>query len=139
MTRGVRPLIAIAEAQRKAAAWGYVVGGLITAPDSPFDFTIHDKGTISLVRVRRMRFSGFTLGNIQRACEQQIQEFRELATPEGISRELWVRGQDRAWHRYRVLSGSIEEIMAFIRLDTSTINPATEEQKPEKAMVPGFE
>ncbi len=109
MTRGVRPLIAIAEAQPKAADWGYVVGSLITAPDSPFGFTIHDTGTISLVRVRRMRFSGFTLGNIQRACEQQIQEFRELATPEGISRELRVRGQDRAWHRYRVFSGPLRK------------------------------
>ncbi len=44
MTRGVRPLVAIIEAQRKAAAWEYVVGGLITALNSPFDFTIMTGG-----------------------------------------------------------------------------------------------
>jgi hypothetical protein len=34
-----------------------------------------------------------------------------LPVPEGIYRELWVRGTGRAWHRYLVPPESVEELM----------------------------
>ena len=34
-----------------------------------------------------------------------------LPVPEGIYRELWVRGPGRAWHRYLVLPESVEELL----------------------------
>ena len=49
-------------------------------------------------------------GNILRSCAQEIRELRELTIPEGIARELWVRGPDRTWHRYLVLADHIEAI-----------------------------
>jgi hypothetical protein len=110
MTRGRRPLAGIGEAQRKAVSWGFVVTSMVTETPSPFDFTVHDKGSISLVRVRRLKHHGYRTELIQRSCVQEIDEFRELPVPAGIAKELWVRGPERAWHRYRVLPETIEEV-----------------------------
>ena len=57
MTRGYKPLVAIGEAQRRATAWGFMLIGLVTEAQLPFDFIIHDRGSTSLVRVRRLKYA----------------------------------------------------------------------------------
>jgi len=108
MTRGYKPVVAIGEAQRKATAWGFLLIVLVTVAKLPFDFVINDRGCISLVRIRRLKYSQYRISDILRSCGQEIKELRELRIPEGIYRELWVRGPDRTWHRYLVLAEGIE-------------------------------
>jgi len=108
MTRGYKPVVAIGEAQRKAIVWGFVLIGLVTEAKLPFDFVINDRGRTTLVRVRRLKYSSYGIADIMKLCGQEIKELRELRIPDGIYRELWVRGPDRTWHRYLVLAESIE-------------------------------
>ena len=44
------------------------------------------------------------------SCGQEIKELRDLNIPDGIFKELWVRGPDRTWHRYLVLADGIESL-----------------------------
>ena len=108
MTRGYRPVVAIGEAQRRAIVWGFVLIGLVTEAKLPFDFVINDRGRTSLVRVRRLKYSQYGISDILKLCGQEIKELQGLRIPDGIYRELWVRGPDRTWHRYLVLAESIE-------------------------------
>ena len=110
MTRGYKPVVAIGEAQRKAAAWGFALIMLATDRKLPFDFVINDRGCTSLVRVRRLKYAQYSIPEIMRLCAQEIKELRELKIPDGIFRELWVRGPDRTWHRYLVLDVGIEPL-----------------------------
>jgi len=110
MTRGYKPVVAIGEAQRKAIVWGFVLIGLVTEAKLPFDFVINDRGRTTLVRVRRLKYSSYGIADIMKLCGQEIKELRELRIPDGIYRELWVRGPDRTWHRYLVLAESIEAL-----------------------------
>ena len=110
MTRGYKPVVAIGEAQRKAIVWGFVLIGLVTEAKLPFDFVINDRGRTTLVRVRRLKYSQYGISDILRSCGQEIKELRELNIPDGIFKELWVRGPDRAWHRYLVLEDGIEAL-----------------------------
>ena len=110
MTRGHKPVVAIGEAQRRATAWGFILIGLVTESKIPFDFVINDRGCTSLIRVRRLKYSLYGISDVLRSCGQEINELRELRIPDGIYRELWVRGPDRTWHRYLVLADRIEAI-----------------------------
>ena len=110
MTRGYKPVVAIGEAQRRATAWGFVLIGLVTEAKLPFDFVINDRGRTSLVRVRRLKYSSYGIADIMKLCGQEIKELQRLRIPDGIYRELWVRGPDRTWHRYLVLAESIEAL-----------------------------
>jgi hypothetical protein len=74
----------------------------------PFDFVISDRGCISLVRVRRLKYAQYRVAEIERLCDREIAEMRGLRIPEEIFLELWARGPDRNWHRYLVLADSIE-------------------------------
>ena len=110
MTRGYKPIVAIGEAQRKATAWGFMLIGLVTEAKLSFDFIVNDRGCISLIRIRRLKYSQYGISDILRSCEQEIKELREIRIPEGIYRELWVRGPNRTWHRYLVLTDGIESL-----------------------------
>jgi len=110
MTRGIRPVAGIAEAKRRATVWGCTLIEIGMEAQVPFDFGIHYNGCTSLVRVRRLKNHGYGVELIGSSCADQIREFRELVIPEGVSRELWVRGPERAWHRYRILPETIEDI-----------------------------
>jgi hypothetical protein len=110
MTQGRRPTTAIGEAKKKAAVWGLDLVIIETHKKIPFDFAIDDRGCTSLVGVRRIKSPQFRTANIERACAQEAQELRTLPVPEGVYRELWVRGPGRAWHWYLVLPDSIEEL-----------------------------
>lgn len=120
MTRGRRPVIAIAEAKRNAAARGYLVLGVETDRRLPFDFAIDDGGKISRVRVRRLKYADYDPFRIRDSCWHEIEDLRHLQQGEKIRQELWVRGPDRAWHRYLVLPDAVKTI----REDTGeTENP----------------
>ncbi|WP_321507947.1 hypothetical protein [uncultured Methanoregula sp.] len=67
-------------------------------------------GRTSLIRVRRLKYAGYEQDTIRKTCAQQISELQGLNLPEEIHRELWVRGPERSWHRYRVMSGTIQEV-----------------------------
>ena len=108
MTRGYKPVVAIGEAQRRATAWGFMLIGLVTEAKFPFDFVVNDRGRTSLVRIRRLKYSQYGISDILRSCGQEIKELRELRIPDGICRELWVRGPDRTWYRYLILADGIE-------------------------------
>ncbi len=120
MTRGIRPVAGIAEAKRRATMWGCTLIEIVMEAQLPFDFGIHYNGCTSLVRVRRLKNHGYRVELIARSCADQIWEFRELVIPEGVSRELWVRGPERAWHRYRILPETIEEITEIPQTGPST-------------------
>lgn len=108
MTRGHQPVVAIGEAKRKAKARGFMLIAVETDGQLPFDFVINDRGCISLVRVRRLKYAGYGISDILRLCGQEIAELRKIPAPEEIYRELWVRGPGRDWHRYLVLPDAIE-------------------------------
>lgn len=108
MSRGRYPVVAIWEAQRKAQAEGFVLILVEAEMKLPFDFVISDRGCISLVRVRRLKYADYRIAEIERLCDREIAEMRRPGIPEEIFRELWARGPDRNWHRYLVLADSIE-------------------------------
>jgi hypothetical protein len=110
MTRGRYPLVAIGEAQRRAVSWGFALFLIVSGEKLPFDFVIGDGRRISIVRVRRLKYAGYGTADIARTCACEIAALRALAVPEGICRELWVRGPDRSWHRYLVLPDAIEAL-----------------------------
>jgi hypothetical protein len=115
MTRGLRPVVAIGEAKRQAAAWGYLVMIIETTGWLPFDFAIDDRGEISRVRVRRLKYADYDPLRIQESCRHEIEELRRLCGVEKIHHELWVRGPEREWHRYLILPDSVEVLNGDIR------------------------
>jgi hypothetical protein len=114
MARGKRPVVAIGEAKRRAAAWGFALIEMVIEAGTPVDFAFHDNGKISFVRVRRLKYNAYRAETVRVSCAQEIREFRELVLPEGIDRELWVRGMNRQWHRYRIGADTIEEVKDFL-------------------------
>nr|WP_321352392.1 hypothetical protein [uncultured Methanoregula sp.] len=110
MTRGIKPLVAIGKAKRKATAWGFMLIGLETDEKLPCDFAFHHKGKNTLARVRRLKYADFRPEQILRTSARQIQELREAAIMANLAKELWVRGPDRTWHRYRILPETIDPV-----------------------------
>ncbi len=108
--RRSRPFVAISEAKQMAMALGFAVIELVMEEPGPFDFAIDDCGSYRLVRVRRLRQNRYRIESIIRSCAREISEFRDLDIPEGIGRELWVRGPQRTFRRYRVAPETIEVI-----------------------------
>ena len=139
MTRGVRPVAGIAEAMRMATAWGFTLIEIGMEAQVPFDFGIHYNGSTSLVRVRRLKNHGYRVEIIGRSCAGQIRELRELALPEGVAKELWVRGPERAWHRYRVLPDTIEVITDIPHTGPSTTGTETGEENGLPGQIPAEE
>jgi len=74
-----------------------------------------DGGYYSLVRVRRLRQNDYRIESIIRSCAREIGEFRDLGLPDGIGRELWVRGPQRTFHRYRIAPETLEEIPGVLQ------------------------
>lgn len=110
MTRGHPPYVAISEAERKAKSWDLMVFSLEPEGELPFHFVICDRDCISLVRVRRLKYPGYTVEEIGHSCKNDIAALRSIPVTAEIFRELWVRGTDRHWYRYLVLPDSVEVI-----------------------------
>jgi hypothetical protein len=62
------------------------------------------------VRVRRLKQNDFTTEGIETACKKELRELRRPHPLDEIIPELWVRGPERAFHRYRVMCGALEEV-----------------------------
>ena len=108
MTRGHPPYVAIQEAERKAKKRGVMVFALEPEGDLTFHLVICDRDCISLVRVRRLKYQGYTVTAVEASCKNDIALLRAIPVTLEIFRELWVRGPDRQWYRYLVLPGSLE-------------------------------
>ena len=102
MTRGHPPYVAIGEAQRRAKARGLLVLAVEPVGELPFHFVTGDRGCISLVRVRRLKYPGYGIAEIEHSCKNDIAALRSITVTQEIFRELWVRGPDRRWYRYLV-------------------------------------
>ena len=112
MTRGHPPWVAIEEAMHHAERLGYLVSG-VNSRTFPCDFmAIHD-GHITLVRVRRLRYARYGLPDITMSCKREILELQGIPVSENTSRELWVRGPDRHWHRYVIFPDRIESVEIY--------------------------
>jgi hypothetical protein len=92
---------------RKAKARGLIVFVLEPEGSLPFHFVTCDKECISLVRVHRLKYAGYSVPEIGYLCRNNIAMLRSPVT-EDIFRELWVRGPDRHWYRYLMLPDSVE-------------------------------
>jgi hypothetical protein len=108
MTRGHPPLVAIGEAERKARAKGLMVFAVEPEGDLPFHLVICDRDCISFVRVRRLKYPGYDVPDIEQSCKNDIAVLQAIPVTPEIFRELWVRGPNRHWYRYLVLPGSVE-------------------------------
>lgn len=136
MTRGKRPVVAIGEAKRSAVAAGFILVDLITEAKLAFDFVVHRDRITSLVRVRRMKQAGFRVAIIMRTCAQPIAELQSCTLPDQLVRELWVRGPARAFHRYRVLPDTVEEIGVVVMQKTGKIPITPIQGRMDRAEIP---
>ena len=109
MSRGHRPEVAIEEAKRHAAALGFLVIALDTSW-IPVDFFAIRSGCLTLIKVRRIKYGYYNVPDIEASCEREIAELREFPITGDIARELWVKGCDKHFHRYRVMQDRVEAI-----------------------------
>ena len=109
MSRGRRPKIAIEDAERHAVALGCEV--LVPNVDSaPYDFVAVRQGHLILVRVRRIKHHRYSVPEIEYFCSREIADLRNAIFSGDASRELWVRGSQRVFHRYRVFPDRVEAL-----------------------------
>ena len=109
MSRGHRPEVAIEDAKRHAAALGFLVISLDTSW-IPVDFFAIRSGCLTLIRVRRIKYGYYHVPDIEASCEREIAELREFPITGDVARELWVKGCDKHFHRYKVKPDSVEAI-----------------------------
>ena len=90
-----------------ASTHGFLVARVET-PGFPWDFLAIRDGRLALVRVRRIKYGRYTPGEIAASCREEIAAVRGVPLAGDTAGELWVRGTDRRWHRYRVLPDRLE-------------------------------
>jgi hypothetical protein len=88
MTRGYRSVIAIGEVKQKSAAKGFDLVTLETREKIPVNFVNDDRGCISLIRSRRLKYPHHRIAEIQRNCTLEIREPKTLPVPKEISHEF---------------------------------------------------
>ncbi len=101
--------MAIEEAKRHAAALGLLVISLDTSW-IPVDFFAIRSGCLTLIRVRRIKYAYYHVPDIEASCEREIAELRDFPISGDFARELWVKGCDKHFHRYRVMQDRVEAI-----------------------------
>ena len=74
----------------------------------PCDFLAVRHTLLILIRVRRIKYRQYALSDIELSCDREIAALRGIPVVGDIARELWVRGPDRYWFRYRILADRIE-------------------------------
>jgi hypothetical protein len=99
--------MAITDAMLHASAQGSLVVRVET-PGFPCDFLAIRDGRLTIVRVRRIKCGRYSPGEIGASCRQEIAALRKLHLAGDVTRELWVRGPDRHWHRYQVRPDQLE-------------------------------
>jgi hypothetical protein len=101
--------VAIGEAKRHATALGFQVISLDTSW-IPIDFFAIRHGCLTLIRVRRIKYGDYNVPDIEVSCDREIAELREFPITGDIVRELWVKGCDKQFHRYKVMPDRVEAI-----------------------------
>ena len=91
---------------------GYLVSG-VNSKTLACNFMAIQEGQITLIRVRRLRYARYGLPDITLSCKREILELQGLPVSDDISRELWVRGPDRHWHRYAIFPDRIESVEMY--------------------------
>ncbi len=107
--RGRRPDTAITAAKNLASALGYEIVGTCPRGDA-YDFIARKDGALTLVRVRRIKHSHFSVPDIEYDCAHEIAGLRGTIFSGDAARELWIWGRSRTCHRYRVLPDRVEEV-----------------------------
>jgi hypothetical protein len=108
VSRGRRPKIAIEDAERHAAALGYTV--LIPDKTAPYDFMAVKDGYPVFVRVRRVKHGLYAVPDIEHSCAKEIADLRKIVFSQAASRQLWVRGTGRSYHRYLIMPDRVEAL-----------------------------
>jgi hypothetical protein len=113
---------------RKAKARNLVGSLLEPAGELPVHFVTVDGSRVSLVWVRRLKYPGYTVAEIDESCKRDSAELRSITVTAEIFRELRVRGPDRRWYRYLVLPASV--VVMEARDDPGDGEETEEEKKP---------
>lgn len=98
---------------REAREYAESIGFHITDIDPEHfhaDFMISRKDQIAIVRVRRIKYRSYDVAAIGTSCRKEIGQLRLCPVFGRVNRELWVRGPERTWHRYRVSPDRIKHI-----------------------------
>jgi hypothetical protein len=109
MTRGPRPLIAIAGAQEIACRRGTVLDKTVIQR-SPYDFILFIAGCTVFVRVKRIRTHISNPQEIARMFTEEIQQLRTIPKTPVVSREIWVVSPWKTWQYFQVLDDRIVEV-----------------------------
>jgi len=134
--RNKRPVVAIREAKRRAAIWGFTVADVVSDGELPYDFIAMKDGITSFVRIRRIRDSWFNSKKIQERCRKEIAAFRAMKPQQGLIFELWIRGFARAFQRYRILQDAIENIGIVLEPETRAGKKALDEEQRATTVIP---
>ena len=110
MTRGRRPVAAIAEAQKFAEQMGYRWQEN-SDPDLAYDLFVFKPEAACIVRVRQTRYRISPDTVYEELLPDDLRDIRTLPFPQWIPREIWLRTQhERAWRRLRVHELSVGEL-----------------------------
>jgi hypothetical protein len=110
MTRGRKPVAAIAEAKTFAERMGYRWQEN-SHPDLAYDLFIFKPGAASIVRVRQTRYRIDPDTIYENLIPDDLREVRSLPFPPWIPKEIWLRTQhERTWRRLRIFDLSVEEL-----------------------------
>jgi hypothetical protein len=110
MTRGRRPVAAIAEAKKFAGQMGYRCQEN-SDPDLAYDLFIFKPEAAGIVRVRQTRYQINPDTIYEDLLPDDLRDVRNLPFPPWIPKEIWLRTQhERAWRRLRVHDLSVGEL-----------------------------
>jgi hypothetical protein len=109
MTRGPRPLRAIAEAQGIAGRRGVVLENT-ALQRSRYDFVLFIEGCTVFVRVRRIRTHISNPQEIARMFSEEIQQLRTVPETPVVSREIRVISPWKMWQYFQVSDDRIIEV-----------------------------
>jgi len=68
-----------------------------------------NEGTITRVRLKRLRYGRYGLPGFMASCTREILELRSTPVPEDTGRGL----RDRHWHRYSVFTDRREAVEMY--------------------------
>ena len=109
MTRGPRPLMAIAVAKETACRRGVVLDRTVIQR-SPGDFILFSASCTVFVRVRRIRTHISNPQEIARMFYEEIQLLRTVPETPVVSREIWVVSPWKTWQYFRISDDRIVEV-----------------------------
>jgi hypothetical protein len=133
MTRGRRPRKGLDEALPDALARGQVMSVLQTV-ESVCDFSIIDKYTVVLVRVRRARQIHAPVEALEREFHEPILRLRSFPGPVPLIRELWIYSRYGTWRFFRIEDTGLVEIG---KDGTPLKNPFRVGARTARAIYPG--